>query len=174
MAWVTGLPGPALAMTPVTALFGPVASSNILALLAPALAGWAAYLLCREVTGRWWAAFAGGWLFAFSTYMDAQMRGHMNLFLVFPVPLAAYLTLRYAKGGLSSRAFVLLLGGTLVAQFSISTEVFASMTMFAAIALAGAFLFAPTARDALRHTVPWIGLAYLLAAIPLARTSGTR
>lgn len=168
MAWVTGLPGPALAMAPVTALFGPVVSSNILALLAPALAGWAAYLLCREVAGRWWPAFAGGWLFAFSTYLDAEMRGHMNLFLVFPVPLAAYLAVRHAKGGLSSRAFVLLLGGTLVAQFSISTEVFASVTMFAAIALGGAFAFAPIARDALRRTVPRIGLAYLLAAIPLA------
>ena len=39
MAWVTGLPGPALVMTPISMLAGPVVSSNVLALLAPALAG---------------------------------------------------------------------------------------------------------------------------------------
>lgn len=168
MAWVTGVPGPALVMAPITMLAGPVVSSNVLALLAPALAGWAAYLLCREVTGRWWPSFAGGWLFAFTTYMNGQMRGHMNLFLVFPVPLAAYLVVRYGHGRLSGRSFVLLLAATLVAEFSISTEVFASMTMFGAVALAGAYAFAPEAREALRMIVPRVGWAYLLAMVPLA------
>jgi len=168
MAWVTGVPGPALVMAPITMLAGPVVSSNVLALLAPALVGWAAYLLCREVTGRWWPSFAGGWLFAFTTYMNGQMRGHMNLFLVFPVPLAAYLVVRYGHGRLSGRSFVLLLAATLVAEFSISTEVFASMTMFGAVALAGAYAFAPEAREALRMIVPRVGWAYLLAMVPLA------
>lgn len=168
MAWVTGLPGPSLVMAPLTLLVGPVVTSNTIALLAPALAGWAAYLLCREVTDRWWPAFAGGWLFAFSTYLNAQMRGHMNLFLVFPVVLAVYLVVRFARGRLSGRAFVPLLAAALVAEFSISTEVFASMTMFAVIAVAGACAFAPEARPPLRRAVPRIGLAYLLAAVPLA------
>ncbi|MGZ5343650.1 MAG: hypothetical protein ACXWF5_03055 [Actinomycetota bacterium] len=168
MAWVTGVPGPALVMTPISMLAGPVVSSNVLALLAPALAGWAAYLLCREVTERWWPSVAGGWLFAFTTYMNGQMRGHMNLFLVFPVPLAAYLVVRYGHGRLSGRSFVFLLTATLVMEFSISTEVFASMTMFGAVALAGAYAFAPGAREALRRIVPRVSGAYLLAMVPLA------
>ena len=124
MAWVTGLPGPALALFPITWLFGGVVASNVLAILAPALGGWAAFLLCREVSGRLWPSFAGGYLFGFSTYEVGQMHGHANLFTVFPVPLAAYLVVRFAKGSLTRRHFVWLLAAVLVAEFSISTEVF--------------------------------------------------
>ncbi len=150
MAWVTGLPGPSLAAWPLTATFGAVATSNAIAVASPALATWAAYLLCREVTRRFWPAVMGGVVFGFSTYQFAEMRGHMNLFLVFPVPLAAYLVLRYVHGRLSRRSYVLLLTAVLVAEFSISTEVFASMTMFAGMAALTAYLAMPSTRPLLR------------------------
>src|SRR4029078_8094236 len=47
LTWVTLAPGPAIAMWPVTRAFGSLVSYNVLTLLAPALAGWAAFLLCR-------------------------------------------------------------------------------------------------------------------------------
>ena len=168
MAWVTGLPGPALLMFPVTRLFGGVVASNVLAILAPPLAAWAAFLLCYEVTARRWPSLVGGYLFGFSTYEIAQMHGHVNLFLMFPVPLAAYLFVRYAKGRLSRRRFTWLFAGVLVAEFSISTEIFATMTFFGAIALAGALVFDPQLRARTRELLVPVGWAYVLAAIPLA------
>jgi hypothetical protein len=168
MAWVTGLPGPALVLFPITWLLGGVVASNVLAILAPALGAWAAYLLCREVSGRPWSSFAGGYLFGFSTYEVGQMHGHANLFLVFPVPLAAYLFVRFAKGSLSRRCFVWLLAAILVAEFSISTEVFATLTFFAAIALGGALVLVPELRTRTRTLLAPIAMAFGLAAIPLA------
>src|SRR5207253_473088 len=94
LAWVTALPGPSLLLAPVTLAFGPIVSSNLLALAAPALAAWAAYLLCHHLTGRFWPSIAGGFVFGFSSYEMAQMRGHLNLLLTFPIPLAVLLVVR--------------------------------------------------------------------------------
>jgi len=52
LAWATSIPGPAAMLTPVTLLAGPIVSYDVLALIAPALSAWAAYLLCREATRR--------------------------------------------------------------------------------------------------------------------------
>src|SRR5947209_8337862 len=51
MGWATAIAGPALLMSPVTLAFGPVVSFNVTALLAPGVAAWTAFLLCRHVTG---------------------------------------------------------------------------------------------------------------------------
>ena len=168
MAWATGLPGPALALAPVTLAFGPVVASNVAAVLGPPLAGWAGYLLCRRVADRFWPAIAGGWLIGFSTYMVSQMRGHLNLSLVFPVPLAAYLVVRHAQGELTDRRFTVLLALVLVAEFSISTEVFATMTVFGAGAIAGLWWRVPALRAQLRCTAIRIALGYAAAGAMLA------
>jgi hypothetical protein len=168
MAWATGLPGPALALAPVTLAFGPVVASNVAAVIGPPLAGWAGYLLCRRAADRFWPAFAGGWLIGFSTYMVSQMRGHLNLSLVFPVPLAAYLVVRHVQGELTDRRFTLLFAFVLIAEFSISTEVFATMTVFGAGAIAGLWWRVPALREQLRRTAIRIGLGYASAGAVLA------
>jgi hypothetical protein len=169
LAWVTALPGPALVMWPVTVTFGALVSSNVLAVAAPALAAWGAYLVCRRVTeGRFPAALLGGYLFGFSSYMVAQMRGHVNLFLVFPVPLLVYLVIRWFDGSLATRRFVPLLALVLVGEFSISTEVFATMTLFGAIAMLGLVAFAPELRSRVLEASGWIALAYAVTAVVVA------
>jgi hypothetical protein len=60
LSWVTSVPAPALAMSPVTAAFGPFFSFNLAELAAPALAAWTAYLLCRHLVGSFLPALAGG------------------------------------------------------------------------------------------------------------------
>jgi hypothetical protein len=60
LAWTTSVPAIAVAVAPVTLLFGPVAGYNVAALLLPALAAWAAFLLCRHVTRAFWPSLAGG------------------------------------------------------------------------------------------------------------------
>jgi hypothetical protein len=166
MAWVTSIPGPSLLMTPVTILLGPVVAVNLLALAAPPLSAWGCYLLCRRITSRFWPAAAGGYLFGFSTYEIAQMQGHLNLVLVFCAPLCVYLVLRHLDGSMGRRRFVLLLAATLALQLSISTEVFATMSVFGAIAMGGAFPFGPRERRGeLLRTGGLIGLSYLGAGL---------
>src|SRR5436190_1582258 len=52
LAGSTSVPGPSLLLAPVTALAGPVASYNLLALAAPAFSAWGAFFLCRRLTHR--------------------------------------------------------------------------------------------------------------------------
>src|SRR5208337_1522440 len=106
LAWATSLPGPSLIMAPLTRLFGPVVSYNLLCLLAPVIAAWSTFLLCRHVCKCFWPALLGGYIFGFSSYMLGQMRGHLFLVLIFPVPLAAYLALLRLDEVLTARSFV--------------------------------------------------------------------
>ncbi len=166
MAWVTGVPGPSLAAAPFTLAFGPVFSENLLFLLGPALAGWAAYLLCRRVVDSFWASVAGGFLFGFSAYMSAQMVGHLHAVLVFPVPLAAYLVLRRLDGTLSPVRFVALMALTLLAELSISTEILGTLVLFGAIAMAGAFVGgSPEVRKGLLSVTRLVAVAGVIVLV---------
>jgi hypothetical protein len=166
LAWATGAPGPSLLVSPITALWGPVASYNLLAILACPLAAWSAFLLCRRVTGRLWASVLGGYVFGFSTYLIGHIGMHVNLELVFAAPLCAYLVLRRLDGTMGTRRFVVLLTLVLVFQFLTSTEVFATLTLVGVVALAVALAFGPrSARGILLSTVGWSALSFLLTAV---------
>ncbi len=166
LVWVTTLPGPAFVMAPITLLFGALVTNNILLWLAPALAGWAAYLLCAQVTQRYWPSVAGGFVFGFSTYVGHHVRGQVNLMLMFCVPLAVYLVVRRVRGRIGPVAFALLLFLTLIAQFTTSSEIFATMTMFGGIAMVGAFALGPRdLRPALWRTGLLVGGVYLAVGV---------
>ncbi len=169
LGFVVSDAGPALLMSPVTLIFGPVVAYNVSILMAPALSGWAAYLLCHEASGKSGAALVGGYLFGFSSYEVGHLLGHLNLALVFPVPLLAYLALRHAKGRINSRRFVVLAVVTLTAQFLISTEVFFTEAVMGAIAVAVGVLVLREQRSALvsvaRKLIGAYGLA-LAAVVP--------
>jgi hypothetical protein len=151
LTWSTLVPGPALAAWPITAVFGSLVSYNLLILVAPALAAWGAYLVCRRITDRFWPSVAGGWLFGFSAHMAAQMQSHVNLVLIFPIPVAVYLVIRSVEGSLGPWAFVGLLTMTLLGSFSISTEVFATTALFGTIAFVVAWVFAGEDRARIVH-----------------------
>jgi peroxiredoxin len=169
LAWVTTIPGPSLVMIPFTKLFGPLFAYNLLLVAAPALASWGAYLVCKRVTNAFWPSVAGGYLFGFSTYIVSQMHGHVNLVLIFPVPLCVYLVLRRIDGTMRAAAFVALLALALVFLFSTSTELFATATLFGAIAFVGALAFAPRdSRGRLFGTGMLVASSYALAAIVLS------
>lgn len=166
LAWATTIPGPALLLTPITALAGPVASYNVLALLAPALAAWTAYLLCRHLTGDTVAAIAGGWLFGFSSYLLSQTLNHLNLALVFPLPLAALLAIRLVDGSLAPRRGVPLLALVIAAQYAIFLEVAATGTVLGVVALLVALVAAgPSLRDRILGALPSLALAYGIALV---------
>jgi hypothetical protein len=165
LAWVTTLPGPSFLLEPLTNRFGGLVSVNILMLAAPALAAWATYLLCVRLTRRFWASLVGGFVFGFSTYINQHERAQLNLLLVFFVPLAVYLVVRRVEGSIGRIAFVVLLALALAGEFSTSTEVLATMTLFGGIAYLYAVLVAPMqVKKRLMWTVPLLASAYALGA----------
>jgi hypothetical protein len=166
LAWATSIPGPAILMWPLTRAFGPLVSMNIATMLAPALAAWGVYLCCRRFSGSWPAVLAG-YLFGFSSYMTEQLGGHVNLFLIFPVPLAVYLVIRRIDGTLPIGRFIVGLSLVLVFEFSISTEVFATLAFFGALALLGALVAARGERGRVVATAAWTVAAYLVAGLIL-------
>ncbi|HVD68999.1 MAG TPA: hypothetical protein VNF25_09955, partial [Actinomycetota bacterium] len=167
MAWSAFVPGPALVAWPITAVFGPLASLNAWLAAAPALAAWAAYLVCNRLTHRFWASFAGGCLFGFSAYMGANIIGFMNLVLIFPIPLLVYLAIRNVEGSLGPVAFVAGFTALLVGLFSISTELFGTATVFGAIAFLGALAFSKEIRRPLLRTGGLMLLSGAIAALLL-------
>jgi hypothetical protein len=168
LTWVTTMPGPALALWPLTAVFGPLASVNVAMLLAPALAAWAGFLVCRRITGAFWPSLAGGQLVGFSSYMAGQMYGHVNLVLIFPAILGVYLVVRRVHGSLGPVAFIGFLALTVVGLFSVSTELVATASLFGAIALLGAWAFGGRARGRIFRTGLETIVAYVLAAAVLS------
>ncbi|HUO04005.1 MAG TPA: hypothetical protein VMU16_02290 [Candidatus Binataceae bacterium] len=172
MTWVTSLPLPALVMWPIAAAFGPIAAYNIISLLSPPLAAWAAFLLCRHLSRSWWPSLLGGYLFGFSAYMlSEEISGDRHLTLAFPVPLAILTAVRAItepKDPAIGR-LILSFAALFVVEFLISTEIFATMALFGASALFVGWLFAPP-QTAQRIVTVIIAIAWasLLAVVILS------
>jgi hypothetical protein len=166
LAWTTVIAGPAILAWPITALFGPVVAYNVLALLAPALAALCAYLLCRELEAGEWPAIAGGLVFGFSSYMATETLNHLDLSLVFPIPLAAYLVVRHARRRIGDRAFTIALAATFLFEAATFLETFLTLTGAGLLALGMAFAVAPSAvRRRLVRTTALTGVAYAAALV---------
>jgi hypothetical protein len=167
LTWSTLMPGPAFVMWPVTRVFGTLATHNALKVAAPALAAWGAYLVCHRVTRAFWPSVAGGYFFGFSAYMVGQMQSHLNLVLVFPVPIAVYLVVRRVEGSLGRIAFVAATAVTLLGLFLISTELFATATLFGGIAFILALAGGGEHRLAVVNAALLTGLAYAIVGLIL-------
>jgi hypothetical protein len=137
------IPAAALALAPVTALFGPLASYDLMSVASPVLAAFTAYLLCRRIAGRELPALAGGYLFGFGAYQFAQLVDHPNLSLVFLVPVMVHLALRRADREISGRVYVVALAAVLALQVGLSTEVLATAVLLGAVLLVAARFLAP-------------------------------
>jgi hypothetical protein len=136
LAWTSSIPGPSLLAWPLTAAAGPVAAYDVLALAAPALAAWCTYLLCRELGTGTPAALAGGLVFGFGTYETAETLNHLNLALVFTLPLAGLVVARYLRGSLSDRRFVVEFALCVVGVFATFLETLFWATLGGAFAIA--------------------------------------
>ena len=136
LAWSTFIPLPAWLVIPIGRAIGETSAYNCLCIIALPLAAFSAFSLCRRVTGVFWSSILGGYIFAFSPYMLVQMLcGHLNLILVFPVPLIALLTLKRLDGEISARRFAIALAALLTAEFLCSVELFATVTIVGGFAL---------------------------------------
>lgn len=168
LAWANTIPGPSLALSPITWLFGPVVSYNILCLFCPVAAAFSTFLLCRYITGQFWPSIFGGYVFGFSEYILAHILGHVCLMFIFPVPLAIYLALLRFDRRISRAIFVGLLIPVLLFEFLSSTELFATTAMFGSLALALAYLIYEKAFSAdIRRIASELACAYVATILLL-------
>ncbi len=133
------IPTAAIVMAPVTALAGPVVSYNLLSLASVTLSALTAYLLCRRLVGREFPAIMGGYLFGFSSYNFGQLTGHLNLTLIFLIPVMVHVALKRMDQELSVRAYVVLVALLLILQAGLSTELLAVSVGLGAVAVTSAF-----------------------------------
>lgn len=188
LAGATVAPFLAFLAAPVTYIWGPIVSYNLITILGPVTAAAAVYLLCRHITRSPWAALLSGAFFGFGTYEIAQLEGHMHLFVIFCPPLAVLTVVRFLDGSITRRRFGIQLCVILLVQFLISLEVFFTMTVLGAGALLLAWVFAEQGlRERLRAAVVPLVAAYgvtlvlmswyivaLLSATAYAKNTGRR
>jgi hypothetical protein len=137
------IPTVAIPMAPITALVGPLGAYNLLSIASPAIAAFTAYLLCRRIVKRELPAFVAGYLFGFSAYMFAQLTGHLNLTLVFLIPVIVHVAVLRIERSISRRAYLLLMALLLVLQAGLSTELLAETVAFGLFTIVCARWIAP-------------------------------
>jgi hypothetical protein len=166
LAWTTFVPIPAWVSIPLQVTVGEPATYNIIVMPMLPLAAFAAFLLCRRMTGAFWPSVLGGYIFGFSPYMLGELLGHLCLIAVFPVPLIA---LKRLDDEISAARFAVTLAALLVIQFLCSVELFVTITLVGGFSLLLALvLFESDARIRLRRlAVPIVG-GYLISTAILS------
>jgi hypothetical protein len=167
LAWVTTVPPIAILATPATLIYGPIATFNVLTAIALPLSAWAAFVLCRRLTGQLLPSLVGGAVFGFSAYqMNHVVPGQLNLVYSLLLPILGYLIVRWYEKTISTRAFVILAGLTMAVQFYLFLETFADLTALLAVSLIVAFVVAGTAnRPAVVRLTKHLTGAYAIAIV---------
>ena len=166
----TSMPLAGAIASPITVLFGPVATFNVVFSLAFAGSATAMFFVLRRFTTWIVAAFVGGLLYGFSPYMIGQGEGHIFLILAL-VPPIMFLLLDEILVRQSARWWLVgaLLGLAMIVQLGWSAEVLACILLVAAI---GIVVLALARRHLVRERLPYaakaIGLAAVLVALPAA------
>jgi hypothetical protein len=170
--------GLGIVFAPVTWLFGPTASLNLIDLVSPPLSALSMFWMLR----RWvpWspAAFAGGLFFGFSPFVLVSLAfAHPNFGLLAPIPLIIgcldELFVRRRRNRLWVGAG---LGLLVTAEFFISVEVLLLLVLFSVFAAVLVGVWALATRPArivpsVRHAAPGVlvggGVAAVLLVYPL-------
>lgn len=165
LMWNTWIPLPALLLSPVTLLLGPVASFNVAVTLGVALSGWCAYLAASRFLMRRVAAVLAGAAYGFSPFIfDQSYTGHSNMViaLVPPLMVLAVDTI-LARQNTTPRRAGLLLGALMVAQFFVTEELLASEAVMIAVGVVFlAVMFRRQVAARWRHALTCLGWALAL------------
>jgi hypothetical protein len=167
LSWVTTAPPLALLATPLTLTAGPVVAFNLVTAIGLPVSAWAAFVLCRRLTGRFWPSIVGGAVYGFSAFeMGHNFAGQINLTYSLLLPILAYLILRWRDESISARTFVILAGLTMALQLYLFMETFAEMTAILAVGLLiGIWLGGRDNRPALLRLAWLTAWAYAIALV---------
>src|SRR6266567_1089658 len=150
------VPGASFIALPITLIFGPVASYNLLIIIGSALSAFFTFLITTYLTKSLKAGVIAGLLFGFSTYQFVQVI-HLHIELTFLIPLIGYLCLLFWEKKIQSRAFILLVGLCLTFQYLFAIEVFVTLTVFIGLSCIIFLLVYP------EHGKQWIHFSIHLA-----------
>jgi hypothetical protein len=132
----------------------------------PALAAWTAYLLCRRLTGSFWASLVGGYLYGFSgSVVREQAWGNLHVTAIFLLPLIALAVVRYVEHELSGGGLVWRLGVLIACQLLISTEFALTATVMLALGLVLAFALVRDVRPRLLSSLRPVVAGYVLGGV---------
>jgi hypothetical protein len=168
LAWTAFIPLIGISAIPFTAALGPVASYNLVMLLAPALAAWAAFSLCRYLCASPWPAIIGGYIFGFSPYILAHLTAHLNLVLIFVLPWMVQITLLRLDDKIKVASYIALLSLLLIVQFLCFPELIATATIFGAGTVGFVWLTTPPWRNSLQALLLPVSSAYVVTTIFLS------
>jgi hypothetical protein len=174
LAWVTTVPPLALLLAPVTLTAGPVAAFSLLVVAGAPVSGWGAFVLCRRLTGRFWASLAGGAVFGFSAFeVNHAYTGQLNLGVSVLLPLLGYLMVAWRDGAIGPRAFVTWTALALTVQAYLFLETFADLTavLIAGFAV-GAALAGRDGRPRVARLALLTGISYAISLVLTAPFTG--
>jgi hypothetical protein len=121
---------------PITLLFGPIATYNVLIDVAIFASALSFFVMARRFVTWWPAAFVGGLAYGFSPFTAATGNGHLFLLFQAVPPLVIYFVDRCLRPPATSPWWSgVAVGLCFVTQFYISTEAFASLVVMTCIAL---------------------------------------
>jgi hypothetical protein len=170
LATNTSVPFLAALATPITKALGPIATFNILMRLALAGSAFSMFVVLRRWTTTWVAAFLGGALYGFSSYMLWSSSLHLNLtFLVVPPLILAAVHELVVRQRFHPMVMGTLLALLVVIQWFIDIEVLVDCLLFSLIGVVVLALLHP--RLVVEHVrTAWKGFvtAGALAAVLLA------
>lgn len=135
LTWTTSIPTLAIIMAPVTDIIGPIASWNILTLLTTPLNAFSAFLLLKYLYKKDIPAFLGGYIFGYSTYVLGQLQGHLNLDMVFIIPLLILIFIKRVRSEYSRKFYITSTVILLSLETGISTEILATSITFGVISI---------------------------------------
>jgi hypothetical protein len=167
LAQATGMPLLGIVAAPITLLFGPVSSSTLFMVASMPLSATAAYAVLR----RWriWssAAALGGLAYGFSPYMVNQGGLHLNLAFAPLPPLIAAAVVKIVSRPTRPLRWGAVLGGLVVAQFFISSEVLAITAVIVVLGLLLAALHCLQFERKVLRSVAMPALQSLAVALPI-------
>ncbi len=161
--WNTSVPLPSLLMAPVTFTAGPIASVNLLLILAPALSATAGYWMARRFEAKVVGAAVCGLLYGFGPYAMGASLGHIHVALAWFPPVVAVLMRRIliVQDGSAVRDGAVL-GIAAVAQLLCGEEVLVSTLILTAIATV---VLAIVHHQALAEKWPYAKTALAVASV---------
>lgn len=173
-----GVLGLAVAVAPVTWVFGPVAAVNVVLLVTPVLSGLCGYLALRRWITWWPAAALGGLFYGFSPFAVSGLEYvHLQAaFLAFPPLVLLCLDELLVRQQRRPVPVGVALGVILVAQYLVSPEMLVLTALTAAVGIVVLVAWAARrAPDELRQRLPValrglltaLGSALVLVAYPL-------
>jgi hypothetical protein len=130
LMWNTSVPAAALALWPVTALFGVIASYNLALVVALALDGWCTFLWLRRHVHHAAAAWLAGLMMVLGPFASTQAVGHLHVVMFFPVPLMLIALERVAtEPGHRRLRWGLAIGALAALQLLLSEEILALLAV---------------------------------------------